>query len=365
MSARLSPRALAAVTGAWLLYGLLVGSQAVLGYALTGERGPSWSRMMLVQLVPYLAWAVLTPVIVWLAVRFPLVRGQLLRHLPAHLAVALVLVLIASLTLALGGRWIDPGMARPLTPAYLLAIASNRLPSTLILYGVVLALAQLAAYQRALRERELRAARLEAQLAGARLQALTAQLQPHFLFNSLNTVAMLVRETGSRDALAVVLNLSEMLRSTLRGENEHTGTLDDELELVERYLEIERIRFDGRLRTALHVHPDARRARVPRLLLQPLVENAVRHGAGATGAGEITIRAEVRGDRLLVRVEDDGPGFSAPAPHAGSGVGLANTRARLAELYGAAASLRVADGNPGAVVTVELPLAYGEETGAS
>ncbi|HEX6040654.1 sensor histidine kinase [Longimicrobium sp.] len=354
---RMGRRAFAMIAGAWLLYGLLVGSQTVLGYALLGESGPPWWRMMLYQLVPYLAWAALTPLVLSLGRRFPLVRGGLARHLPVHLAVAVVLSLIPALAFAFGARWIM-GEDRPVTSGFILGMAANRLPSTLVLYAVVLAGAQVVAVQRALRERETRAARLEAQLAGARLQALSDRLQPHFLFNALNTVAMLVRETGSREALSVVLNLGELLRRTLRDDADHTATLADELDFTERYLEIERIRFGDRLRTSAVIHPDAREARVPRLLLQPLVENAIRHGVGAVGEGEVTVRAEVADGRLVLSVEDDGPGVSAASSAPGTGVGLAGTRARLAELYRGAASLTVRDGPRGAVVTVELPLSY-------
>jgi len=190
----------------------------------------------------------------------------------------------------------------------------------------------------------------------ARLQALRYQLNPHFLFNTLNSISTLIVEREHRDAERMVARLSDFLRLTLECDADVEVPLADELDFARRYLDIETIRFGDRLTVREDVDPDALSARVPPLLLQPLVENAVRHGIlpRETG-GCLTIEARHVGDRLLVRVIDDGPGPPQEAA-IGDGVGLSNVRARLESLYGSdyRLSLERADGG-GCAVRIELP----------
>jgi GAF domain-containing protein len=208
------------------------------------------------------------------------------------------------------------------------------------------------------RNRELRSAQLESQLAKARLEALRAQLNPHFLFNALNVVAMLVRRGANEDALNAVVSLSELLRQVLAAGTTTEVHLADEVALLERYLAVERIRFRDRLSVAIDMPPSLVDARVPGLILQPLVENAIKHGiAQNDGPGRITVAARHEGRRLILRVTDNGPGFPDDwDPSQAPGVGLANVRERLERMYERNAGLtllRGADG--GAVVEIAMP----------
>jgi LytS/YehU family sensor histidine kinase len=208
------------------------------------------------------------------------------------------------------------------------------------------------------RERAVRTSQLEAQVVHARLDALRAQLNPHFLFNALNTVAMLVRRKANADALKAVVSLSEVLRQALAGGGAQQVALREELSLVDHYLRVEQLRFRDRLRVSVEVEPDTLDASVPSLVLQPLVENAVRHGVARRGEGGCV---EIAGRRekgtLVLQVRDDGPGFPRGwDPVRGGRVGLANTRERLQRLYGSAFRLETSNApSGGAVVTVEIP----------
>jgi two-component system LytT family sensor kinase len=212
-------------------------------------------------------------------------------------------------------------------------------------------------YARRHRAHEIAAARLSARLADARLAALKAQLHPHFLFNTFHSVAALMQHQPAA-AQAMLRRLSALLEVTLERAGAHEVTLDEELALVEMYAGIEKVRFSDRLSVDVRADEGVRGALVPHLLLQPLVENAVKHGISARpGPGRIAVSAREEGGRLVVRVSDDGPGVSVrPAPD-GNGIGVANTRARLEALYGAAHHFRMAPNERGGVtVTVALPL---------
>ncbi|MBX6364432.1 MAG: histidine kinase [Gemmatimonadetes bacterium] len=333
----------------WTLFGVLSAGQAYLGYAAGGEAPPPLGALALLQLAPDAVWALATPGILALARRFPL-RPRPARALAVHLGAAAVLFVASALAYAAAAH-LAP--LRPDQPANLwLMLLATRITGTVVLYACVLAVGLALDYQRRLREREVHAAQLQAQLASARLAALRSQLHPHFLFNALNTVAMHLREAGSEEGLDVVVKLSELLRRILRDDADET-TLAGELELLELYLAVERARFADRLRVEVDAEERARRARVPVLLLQPLVENAVRHGiARSSASGRLRIAAAVAGERLRIVISDDGPGFPAGARE---GVGLANTRARLEQLYPGAHRLVIGDARPGTEVLLELP----------
>jgi LytS/YehU family sensor histidine kinase len=206
------------------------------------------------------------------------------------------------------------------------------------------------------RERELRASQLESQLVQAQLQALRMQLHPHFLFNTLHAVSVLIRKGEDQAAVRMIAGLSDLLRLALDSVGAHEVPLRQEIDFVERYLAIERIRYQDRLEVSVSLAPDTLDALVPNLLLQPLVENAIRHGiARAPFASQISIQSERSEGRLEIRIRDTGPGPQAVAD-SGTGVGLRNARERLFRLYGPDQELRLtpAEGG-GALVTVRLP----------
>jgi two-component system, LytTR family, sensor kinase len=239
----------------------------------------------------------------------------------------------------------------------------NNLLASLILYGVILLVGWAADSRgRMARQRE-EAARLSEQLAKAQLGALRQQIEPHFLFNALNTIAGLVREGRNDNAVDMIAGLSELLRHSLRTTNQQQVALGEELEIVEKYLEIEKARFAERLKVDVDVPEELRRARVPSLILQPIVENAVKHGiAQRVQGGAIGITATRVNGTLSVSVRNDGPRFPADWESSRRGIGLENVRERLTSLYGAAGELRVdTEVEAGARVVIVVPYGEGEE----
>jgi LytS/YehU family sensor histidine kinase len=311
-----------------------------------------------IEVAYWVPWLLLAPVLLALARRYPLTAERWRRNVPllvaAGFAFAVVEAAGSALTERLAFDRLLSGTGRTLGP-----VGPTIAVYTVIAlwkYWVFVAIANGFAAARRSRERTLHAARLESQLVTARLQALEARLHPHFLFNALHSASMLalVDPDGASRLLA---RLADLLRHTLRTPAAEV-TLEQELELVRRYLDIERIRFPDRLRVDVAVEPEALGARVPNLLLQPLVENAIRHGiAPVSTAGSLTIRGRRAGAELLVEVEDDGPG---PPPGwslgSTSGLGLTATAARLALLYPGANRLELATGPAGGcLATVTLP----------
>lgn len=226
---------------------------------------------------------------------------------------------------------------------------------SVVVYFVVVIASYAADYYRRYREEEGRAVALEKDLALAQLRALQMQLQPHFLFNTLHSLSDLILEDADA-ALRLVARLGDFLRLTLAGDGAQVTSLARELEFVRAYLEIERTRFHDRLRVSEEIEPGSEAGQVPNLILQPLVENAMRHGISARlGAGLLRIAARRSQDHLIIEVEDDGPGPNR-APKAAGGLGLANARQRLHQLYGDDQTLTLTTGKEGgALVTLTIP----------
>jgi two-component sensor histidine kinase len=287
--------------------------------------------------VAYAFWGPLfTPIAVWLGHRFPFERGKWRRSIPVHvIAAPCVSLFHAVLTTALN-PWVWPDMTtpEPLRHAFRRSFFMS-VSDDIFIYWTVVFVVQGWMYYRRFRDRELRTSVLETQLARAQLQALKVQLHPHFLFNTLNSVSELMHQ-DVRVAERVITRLSDLLRMTLENIGTQEVTLRDEFEFVKGYLEIEQTRFQDRLKVTYDVAPETLDARVPNLLLQPLVENAIRHGISKSSqAGLIWIKSEKQGDRVILTVRDNGPGLRAngPSPAANFGIGLSATRARLEVLY--------------------------------
>jgi two-component system LytT family sensor kinase len=283
--------------------------------------------------------------------RYPIQRASAVRNGLIQLGFAIPLVFTRILVYHYLGQalgLLSPGVSPLLAVAQL---SSRGMVGYLLLVG----LAHAFKYAQTARERELARSQLETQLAQGQLHVLKMQLHPHFLFNTLHAISTLVHSKPDQ-AEQMIANLSEMLRATLARRDTQEVTLREEMSVLEPYLDIEKTRFGERLAVNLELEPDTGDAVVPHLLLQPLVENAIRHGiAPRPGGGEITIRARARGDSLQVEIEDDGVGMPAdPRP---DGVGLGNTRARLQRLYGERHAFRI-ESTPGRStrVTVLLPL---------
>lgn len=376
----------------WSVPAAVSALQAYAAYALRGEAARTWP-FVAVQAAAWLAWAPLTPVVRRLTARWPVAArapggawrlhaGALARHVAAGTGVT---VLHAAATVAgflAAEQVVGPATRGPMPLAAAAAGAvMARFLTGLLTYAAVVAAGTAADSLGRLGAEEVRAARMAEQLATARLGALKMQLHPHFLFNTLHAVTVLVREDPPA-AARMVTRLGDLLRLTLSRAERAEVTLDDELTLVRLYLEIEAVRFADRLVVSYDVADGLRGARVPDLALQPLVENALGHGiAPRRDAGRLTVRAR-RAPRaedlprapappdgwLVLEVEDDGPGPAAAA-HVGEvqaggarapgrGIGLASTRERLAALHGAARTACVLHPLPGRGCLARLTLPY-------
>jgi two-component system, LytTR family, sensor kinase len=321
-------------------------------YVARGNTG--WGPVAFAGLL-WLVFGMFTPITYVLARRYPLRGERISRTIVAHLVGALVLCIgwttLSIIAFLLLNR---RPVQEPLARYYLSWILSN-LPWSVFLYLTVLGCVYAFTYYHEAREREAQQARLAAQLAEARLGALRMQLNPHFLFNSLNAITVLVRDERPREASKMLELLSGILRQVLQNENRKEVTLEEELQFIEKYLAIEQVRFSDRLRVRWSIDPNVRDALVPEFILQPLVENAVRHGlARRSEAGVIELIAHEVDGSLLLAVRDDGPGYR---PSTDVGVGLANTHARLKTLFDEAGQLEVSniDGG-GTLATVRFPL---------
>lgn len=344
------------IPAASLVPALLDAGQMWLKERLDGTPGTNWGNVAF-QGIEWLFLGALAPIAWYMARAFPLERAGWKRALAAHVAGALLLCAgWATLGIVLG-LWLDHWVAQgPLGQAYLGWLLSS-VPWSVFMYFTVLGCVYAFSYYNESRERQLQAARLREQLSESRLAALRMQLQPHFLFNSLNTVSVLVREQDNRGASRVLELLGDQLRRVLRPERPQLVRFQEEARFIGEYLEIERVRFPDRLRVDWSVEPAAHDALVPDLLLQPLVENAVRHGvAQREGPTRIEIAADVRDDVVTIHVTDTGASTAPNGPSAGGGVRLANIRERLRTLYGDTASLAldVVTGG-GTRATVKLP----------
>lgn len=228
----------------------------------------------------------------------------------------------------------------------------------LVVYGTLVGVIHALRYYQKYRERELKAAQLESRLTQAQLQLLKMQLHPHFLFNTLNAISALIHH-DPEGADTMVARLGDLLRLSLERQGIHEVTLQEELEFIQAYLEIEQVRFGPRLEVLVEVEPEVLGARVPYLILQPLVENAIRHGlAPRLEGGCVAIRADRKGPALRLEVEDDGLGLETKPNGTSHGIGLSNTRARLEQLYGMGHRFDLGRGDLGGVlVSVEIPFA--------
>ncbi|HEX2211461.1 MAG TPA: histidine kinase [Longimicrobium sp.] len=330
-------------TAWWTLHGL---TDSMSYYRMVEAAGESVAWEVAFRANMGSAWLWIPPTILalWVADRWPLERGQWARRIPIYLAASAAVCVFRAVAVVLFNKWANwyselPGFGEILLTSFI---------NNLLLFWMLLGVGHAVVYARRYRERD-------EQLARAQLNALRMQLHPHFLFNALNTVNTYVRaDPGTAERM--ITRLAELLRHALAGGGAHEVPLEEELRIARAYLEIEQARFEDRLRVRWNVEASTHAARVPSLLLQPLVENAVRHGIAPRAApGTIEIAAERRDGSLVLTVRDDGVGLAHGVPR--EGVGLANTRARLRQLYGTRQSLELSGGpGEGTTVRVSLPL---------
>jgi len=329
-------------------------------WRLAIDRPAPWLAIAPMYFVAYAFWGPLfTPIACFLGHYFPLERGKWLRSILVHVLAAPCVSLLHGLITTMLNPWVWPEMSMKETFAHAFQRSVfMSLGDDIFFYWTVVFIMQGWMYYRRYRDRELRTSVLETQLARAQLQALKFQLHPHFLFNTLNSVSELMHY-DVQVAERVITRLSDLLRMTLENVGTQEVTLRDEFEFVKGYLEIEQTRFQDRLKVTYDISPETLDARVPNLLLQPLVENAIRHGISKSSRpGLIWIRSEKKDGRLLLTVRDNGPGLKANghSPTSNFGIGLSATRARLDVLYNANHSLALNNLPEGGLeVRVDVP----------
>jgi two-component sensor histidine kinase len=343
-----------ALLGGWSLLGILDASTTYVSIRVR-DVPYDWRDAVLYGVLWWYLWGALTPLVAWVSRREPGVPTWprfVLRHLGAGLV-------CASLHIAAFGTVIYYTTTRGSPTGGSLVgqvglLLGGYLPADVLTYGAIAGVVYALAFYRRYRLQELEATR-------ARLQALERELQPHFLFNALNVISGLVAGQRPDEAVDMLAGLGDLLRQTVGRGDRHELSLDEELRLCDKYLSIEQRRFPDRLRIEAVIDPGTAGAAVPALILQPLVENAIRHGVDRrTGASRITIMAVRNGARLSLAVRDEpvdpsNAGAVSSAPAAGHGVGLSNTRERLRALYGDGASLAFTSGDQGTSATLVLP----------
>jgi two-component system LytT family sensor kinase len=324
--------------GFWTLLALSYSASAVISSISEGHPG-SWGRALSWNFLDFYLWMALTPLVGWLGrIGAQGWRRFWTLHIPCSIAIAT----IQTAAMLLMYWWLcgpSPQGSVSTLAGFLHQEAVYKFHLSLLTYWLILVVLRGLASQRSLKDERLRTSQLEGQLAQSQLQALRMQLQPHFLFNTLNAISALALADPPQARL-MIARLSDFLRLTLEERHAQQVSLSREMQFLECYLGIQQVRFQDRLVTHLDIADDTLRAAVPNLILQPLVENALRHGLLAkTDRGNLRISTRREGDLLRLRVEDDGLGLPPAGHH--EGIGLSNTRERLRALFGASARLQL------------------------
>ncbi len=317
---------------------------------------PTLGSMLLWDLAYWPTWAVLAPLIYWQARRFPLSRVNWTRSLAVHIAIGLLL-LVPQRAVYLTIAWVFQNLAGerlPLLSLYHDFLLYN-LPTGLMSYVILLG-GFLLYFNDKYKQERLRSTRLQAELNQAQLQALRMQLQPHFLFNTFNSISAMLHE-DAHAADEMLAQLGDFLRMSLQNSGQQMVPLEVELDFLKRYLSIEQIRLQQRLRIDYDIEPTAREALVPNLLLQPIIENVIKHEVGQTyDPVRVAVAARVDQGRLHLSVSDDGPGLAGNGQHTTEGFGLSNTRARLRSAFNEDFRFDLIPGaGGGTIATMEMP----------
>ncbi len=350
---------LAFTWGIWTFIGIVFTFQGYFTSYRSERPIPFWDAFYMQMTWAYL-FALATPLILWAAARLPIERTNWIRsallHVPISIALSIALTALGRVLIWL--RFSYP-FGKPLTFESVTRFVVGNFSEAIGIYLLIALTSYAYSYYRRYREGQLRTLQLEAQLSHAQLQALKMQLHPHFLFNTLHSISALLNKDVPA-ARKMITRLGDFLRLTLENSGSQEVTLQQEMDFLSCYLEIERIRFQNRLVTRMEMGEHTLDAKVPNLILQPIVENAIRHGiAPRSTPGLIEIQAKQLNGTLRIQVRDNGPGLSE---HRTSeilfkkGLGLANTENRLERLYGAAHSFDLKnDPDGGLIVTLEIP----------
>jgi two-component system LytT family sensor kinase len=352
-------------------YGWVLAALIWLGFALfdaietvTSMRDQGmhhrWTALFFTVLLGWLPWVLATPVIVRLGKAYPLAKLRAASGWLMHGAAIAAMTIISSAWTALLGVTLDPMLPDYATGPFgrLFRMKAESTPlEALVLYAFVLTISTVLESHARLAQHDTETARLNEQLSKAQLDALRRQIEPHFLFNTLNAIAGLVRESRNDAAVKMIARLSDFLRRTLEESKAQQVPLGEEMEFLEKYLDIQKARFAERLQVSVDVPKELAGAQVPSLLLQPIVENAVKHGiAKRAQGGSIRIAAARANGALTLSVYNDGPALPADWERTQPGIGLANMRTRLQTLYGSGFELNMRNQTPSGVeVSISVP----------
>jgi two-component system, LytTR family, sensor kinase len=351
------------IASIWLGFGLLDAMQTVFVMRSEGMHH-AWSKLFLTSVLSWLPWALAIPLVMRLGQRFPLARFPLAKRG----SMVSWLVHIAScaaigLAFAIWAAWLDV-LLNPFAYAsgpgrfghLLFDKFYNGILSFLVLYAAILAVDYVLDSRARLAYQQTETARLNEQLSKAQLDALRRQIEPHFLFNTLNAITGLIREGRNETAVSMIAELSDFMRRVLEDSTRQEVPLGEEMEFAQKYLEIQKVRFVERLQLSVNVPGELLLAQVPTLILQPMVENAIKHGiAKRAQGGAIRIAAFRSDNTLTLTVYNDGPNLPASWEKTQPGIGISNMRTRLHSLYGDAFELNLQNQGPGVEVSISVP----------
>src|ERR1043166_1247229 len=346
---------LALIWGIWTIVALFFIAEVFVVYYSENLPIP-YAKAFLVQASACYIWALMTPLVLWLARRYRIDRHNWPQKVLLNFALSVVFT-SAVILIHFVIYTLITGRTNKLTLYWAFNFLYPNLDRFLLVYWFIFLMSHAWNYYTSYREGELKASRLRTQLAQAQLEALKMQIHPHFLFNTLHSVsALLSRDTEA--SRKMISRLGDFLRLTLENGGTSEVSLQQELEFLKSYLEIERIRFKDRLTTTINVDPEVLDVQVPNLILQPILENAMRHAITRTNSGEVEITAAARNGVVRIEVKDNGPGIDEPQSlgKTSRGVGLANTQARLSGLYGSHARFELRNRpSGGLIVMLEIP----------
>src|SRR5687768_1369789 len=346
------------IAALWCAGGLFDASQAVLVLRYAHGSQQSWLPVFATEMATWLPWALATPWIIGLARRHPFVRGTTLRTVAVHVGAFATIAVVAEAWTATLQVLFNPWNYRQ-PPEFWDSWSTTLLYHVLIFliaYALILTVTYLVDSRDKVARQMTETARLNEELSKSQLAALRRQMEPHFMFNTLNSIAGLVRDRRNDAAVSMIVGLSEFLRRASEDSHRSQVTLAEEVEYLQRYIDIQKVRFGERLRVTVDIPSDLLDAQVPSLLLQPLVENAIKHGVGKRVAGgTVRVTGARRDGSLYLTVYNDGPRFPKNWQTEGGGVGLANLRTRLQILHGDACDRQMTRAEGDGVEVVGTP----------
>jgi sensor histidine kinase YesM len=351
----------------WLAIGIIDASQTVFPMRAQGMHH-AWLALFAMLVLSWLPWAIASPAVMRLTWRYPLFRMPTTRGVLLHAGAFVVISILSAAWYALFEYGLNP-WALPNPPDSYIALLVLKLSygilTSLVAYGLLVVIAEILASRDRLNHATAEAAELRASLSEARLAALRQQMDPHFIFNALNSVCGLVRDDQNKRAVQMLVSLSEYLRSAAERSQAPMVTLDEEVHYLKKYLDIQEYRFGPRLQATVQVPPDLLSLRVPSLLLQPLAENAVKHGiATRTNGGSIRVTAARDAASLHLVVRNTAAGAEFAEPQDSLGIGLENLRARLRLLYGDDHKLILRRSDDEVEVSITIPVRSSIDNGS-